>query len=347
LARVSLLDGKRILPGEEAPAQLIVEEDVVCTAGERFVIRFYSPLTTIGGGRVVFPYSHKPRGTAARRVLSERIQALDSVDSSREEERFSLLVEQTGILDFDKAAAWIQETQDGVAALAERALKRGNALELKGDKPVYISRACFEVISAAVIGALGDYHASHSSERGMPLDELLRIAALGKLNGKAARSLIAILAGKKLIAVEDAWVRLPDFVRQHDEALRKDVEALFAYCKKLAFQPPTLEEVRAELLKTNPGMDANNFSSLIKSLKNSRRLALLPGEFLLTDEVENDMMEVLSKIEGYVTLASVRDATNSSRKFILPILEYFDSRGYTRRVVDPKAGDVRVVKRAK
>ena len=342
LARVSLLDAKRILPGEEIPAQLITEEDVVCTAEERFIIRFYSPLTTIGGGRVIFPYAHKPRGRAVRLAASERVRALSAADA---ETRFSLLVGQTGVLDFDKAAFFVQETHDGMAALAARVLKRGDVLELKGDRPVYISRGYFNELSSAITEALRDYHASHASERGMPLDELPRVKALDKLTGKAARSLIAILVEKGAVVIEDAWVRLPDFERQHDEALYKDVDALFAYCKKRAFQPPTLEEARDELLKTNPGMDADAFSSLIKSLKNSRRIALLPGGFLLTDEVENDVTAVLLKIEGYITLASVRDATESSRKFIMPILEYFDSKGYTRRVVDPKAGDVRIMKK--
>ncbi|MCL2010457.1 MAG: selenocysteine-specific translation elongation factor [Synergistaceae bacterium] len=343
MARVSLLEGRRVLPGEEVPAQLIAEEDVVCTADERFVVRFYSPLATIGGGKVVFPYAHKPRGRAARLAASERIRALSVADA---ETRFSLLAEQAKVLDFDKAAAFLQETRDGMAALASGALKRGGVLELKGDKPVYVSRACFDELSSAVTGALGAYHASRASERGIPLDELSRMPALEKLGGKAARSLVSVLAEKNAVIVEDAWVRLPDFKIKDDDGLRRDIEALFAYCKERAFQPPTLGEARAELLKTNPKMDANAFSALIGSLKKSRRLALLPGEFLLTDEVENDMMNVLLKIEGNVTLASVRDATNSSRKFIMPILEYFDSKGYTRRVVDPKAGDVRVVKRA-
>jgi len=342
LARVSLLGRKHVPPGEEVPAQLIAEEDVVCTAGECFIIRFYSPLTTIGGGRVVFPYSHKPRGRAARLTLLKRIQALSS---SNEETRFSLLVGQVGILDFDKAAAWAQETHNGLAALAAQALKSGRVLELKGDKPIYVSQAYFDSLSSAIIEVLKGYHASHASERGMPLDELLRAKALDKLSGKAARSLIPLLAEKRTVTVEDAWVSLPDFERKDDEVLRRDVETLFEYCKKRAFQPPTLEEARSELLKTNPRMDANAFFLLIKNLKNSRRLVLLPGEFLLTDEVENDVMEVLLKVDGGVTLASVRDATQSSRKFILPILEYFDSKGCTRRVVDPKAGDVRIVKR--
>jgi selenocysteine-specific elongation factor len=344
LARVSLLDGKHVPPGEEAPAQLITEEDVVCTAEERFIIRFYSPLTTIGGGRVVFPYSHKPRGAAARRVSSARIRALDTAGV---EARFQVLVEQAGIMDFDKVAASLQETHEATSELAARALKLGSVVELKGDKPVYVSRVCFEGIASAIAGALGDYHSSHASERGMRLDDLSRAPALDKLGGKAARSLITLLSEKKIVIIEDSWVRLPNFERKDDEAISRDAEALFSFCKKRAFQLPTLEEARDELLKTNPGMGADAFSSLIGSLKNSRRLALLPGEFLLTDEVENDMMEVLLKTEGGVTLASVRDATKSSRKFILPILEYFDSKGHTRRVVDPKAGDVRIVRRQK
>ena len=61
--------------------------------------------------------------------------------------------------------------------------------------------------------------------------------------------------------------------------------------------------------------------------------------YVLTAEMEQAMRDILRGIGGNVTLAAVRDATRSSRKFILPVLEYFDSKGYTRRV-----GDVRVVK---
>ena len=81
------------------------------------------------------------------------------------------------------------------------------------------------------------------------------------------------------------------------------------------------------------------FGALIQSLRNSRELALLPGGYVLTAELERAMQDILREIGGNVTLAAVRDRTQSSRKFILPVLEYFDSKGYTRRV-----GDVRVVK---
>jgi selenocysteine-specific elongation factor len=335
LARVSLLDDKRVLPGKEAPAQLVTEEDVVCVMEQRFIIRFYSPLVTIGGGRVIFPYARKPRGAAARKLSSERILALG--DSVSTEKRFSLLLEQTGVMDFDHALISLQETSPGLTAAAVNAMKGGSVLELKGDKPFYLSRTCFEELASSVTGLLQNYHNSHEEEEGMPLDELTHAGFFLKTiaNVKAVRSLIALAVEKEAVVLEDNKVRLPDFIPKNDETFQKNKESLFAYCHGRAFQPPTLDEARREL-----NMDPRTFSLLVQGLKNGRKLVLLSGEYLLTDEVENEMMDILLKIEGDVTLAAVRDATSSSRKFILPILEYFDSRGYTRRV-----GDVRVVKR--
>jgi selenocysteine-specific elongation factor len=335
LARVSLLDGKWVLPGDEAPAQLVTEEDVVCVLEQRFILRFYSPLVTIGGGRVVFPYGHKPRGAAARKLSSERIRALS--DAMTAEKRFSLLVEQAGVMVFDRGVVALQETPSHLAEVAGRAVKNGSVLELKGDKPVYLFPACFEELTSAAATLLKAYHESRPSEEGMPLDELARAGFFLKknLDAKTARSSISLLAEKGIVALEDNRVRMSDFTPRSDEVFQKNKKALFSYCRKRAFQPPTLNEARKDL-----NMDPRAFSLLVQGLKNARKLVLLSGEYLLTNEVENAMMDVLSKIEGDVTLAAVRDVTNSSRKFILPILEYFDSRGYTRRV-----GDVRVVKR--
>lgn len=333
LARVSLLETRQILPGEEAPAQMVIEEDIVCTAEQRFIIRFYSPLVTIGGGRVIFPYAHKPRGAAVRKLSAERINALSKVTSA--EERFTLLVNQAGMLDFDRASVATQEEPSELSVIASRVLRNGALVELKGDRPVYVSHACLEDLSSEVQNALRGYHEAYASEAGMPFDALTR-AALKTMDPKVARSLVTFLADRNTLVIEENGVRMPDFVPRDDEAFRKNSEALFAYCRRKAFQPPTLEEAKTDLK-----MDPRVFSLLLQSLKNSRRLVLLSGEYLLTDEVENLVLEVLQKIEGDVTLAAVRDATDSSRKFILPVLEYFDSKGYTRRV-----GDVRVVRKA-
>ncbi|MDR3230323.1 MAG: selenocysteine-specific translation elongation factor [Synergistaceae bacterium] len=338
LARVSLLEARNVPPGGEAPAQLVIEEPVVCTAEQRFIIRFYSPLLTIGGGRVVFPYARKPRGAVARVASAERIRALSAVTDGKEgsvEARLALLVNQAGMMDFDQASLAIQEGAAELSVIAARLIRDGLVLELKGERPVYLSHARFDELALDVENTLKAYHEAHSSEAGMPADELAR-TALRMQDNRAARSLVAILAERGAVVVDEKGARLPTFAPRNDEAFRKNREALFALCRQRAYQPPTLEEARAEL-----NMDPQAFSLLIQSLKNSRRLVLLSGEYLLTDETESSVLNVLEKIGGNVTLAAVRDVTNSSRKFILPILEYFDSKGYTRRV-----GDVRVVRKA-
>ena len=73
-----------------------------------------------------------------------------------------------------------------------------------------------------------------------------------------------------------------------------------------------------------------------KFLKERKEVNIIGEGYLLFSKTEEDLLDKLAKIEGEITLAGVRDLTNSSRKYILPLLEYFDSRGITRRVGDKR-----------
>ena len=332
LARVSLLRTRTVVPGEEEPAQLVLEEPVVCTADQRFIIRFYSPLITIGGGRVVFPYSHKPRGAAARTAALSRIGALASAATS--DERLRCLVTEAGMMDAPRAAIAVQEAPSDLAAVVARLVKAGDLVELKGERPLLLSPSRFASLEAEALAEVEGYQKAFPSEAGMPLDELMRRLSL--TDAKVIRALAGLLAERSRLVVEDNKARTPDFVVRSEGEFRRNSEALASFCRARGWQLATLEEVRSELR-----MEPNAFTQLIQSLKNTKGLALLDGGYVLTAEMENAMLDILRGIGGNVTLAAVRDATNSSRKFILPVLEYFDSKGYTRRV-----GDVRVVKGA-
>ena len=173
------------------------------------------------------------------------------------------------------------------------------------------------------------------SEAGIPLDELMR--RLSMADAKALRALSGLLAERGRLVVEDNKARTPDFVVRNEGEFRRNREALASFCRARGWELATLDEVRAELRMAPPA-----FTQLIQSLKNTKGLVLLDGGYVLTAEMENAMLDILREIGENVTLAAIQDATKSSRKFILPVLEYFDSKGYTRRV-----GDVRVVKGAR
>ena len=99
----------------------------------------------------------------------------------------------------------------------------------------------------------------------------------------------------------------------------------------MGYSMPSVEEAQAAL-----GFTAEEMKRIIAYLKEKKELALITGAFLLFLEIEADFKEKLANISGDITLAAVRDATGSSRKYALPLLEYFDSKGITRRVGDKR-----------
>ena len=317
LARVSLLKSKFIEPGEEQPAQLVLEEPVVCTYGQKFIIRFYSPLITIGGGEIIYPYSYKPRGAAARAKVLERINNLSN--SRTPERRFEYLIHEFGKIEKSEALLLIQDISENVEKLAGELISQGKILELDNN---YVSKEYCDEMLNSLVNTVKDYQNSYKSEIGIPLENLNFSRALINL---ALNKNILILAGNKL--------HTPDFVPENDEEFAKNIDIIKNLCISRKWQLMTLDELRREI-----NLPEKVFTKVIQAMKNSKELALIPEGYILVSELENEMRNILRSLGDKITLAQVRDATGSTRKFILPILEYFDSKGYTRR-----AGDYRVV----
>lgn len=318
LARISLLKSKQIEPGEQTPAQLVLEEPVVCTYGQRFIIRFYSPLITIGGGEIIFPYSYKPRGASSRAKILDRITNLINTKNNPEK-RFEYLINERGILNKDETLFLVQDIQGNIENIAKKLISDGKILELDNN---YISQKYCSELLENLKKSVQDYQKSYKSEKGMPIE-----------NANISRGLISIAVGKKILIFEDNKLHTPDFIPENDEIFNSQKAKLKDICLKNKWQLLTIDELKKEL-----NIPEKSFNKIIQAMKNSGELAIIPGNFILILEIENDMKDILKNIGNQVTLAQVRDTTGSTRKFILPILEYFDSKGYTRR-----AGDFRVV----
>ncbi|MBQ9419042.1 MAG: selenocysteine-specific translation elongation factor [Synergistaceae bacterium] len=318
LARVSLLTSKQIEPGQTMPVQLVLEESVVCTYGQRFIIRFYSPLITIGGGEIVFPYSYKPRGAIARSKILERIENLIQ-SSGNPERRFEYLLYEAGSIEKSEAMLLVQDTANNVEAVAKSLISKGKAIELDNS---YISKKhCGDLLNE-LVNSVKSYQNLYKSEIGMPLE-----------SSNTSRTLINIAVEKNMLVLEKNKLHTPEFIPENDEVFNQQKSAVKDICMKNKWQLLTLDE-----LKQTVNLPEKSFTKIIQAMRNSGEIALIPGGYVLLSELENEMRELLRSLGSQVTLAQVRDATGSTRKFILPILEYFDSKGYTRR-----AGDYRVV----
>ena len=213
----------------------------------------------------------------------------------------------------------IQDTLTNVEGIAKSLITKGKIIEIDNN---YISKKYCTKLLDDLKKSVENYQNSYKSEAGMPLE-----------NANISRSLVNLAVENGILTLENNKLHTPDFVPENDEIFNTQKAILKDICIKAKWQLLTIDELKKEM-----NIPEKSFIKLVQAMKNSNELVLVPGNYVLISEIANEMRDILKKLGNKVTLAQVRDATGSTRKFILSILEYFDSKGYTRR-----AGDYRVV----
>ncbi len=332
LARIVLLEGKTLEPGHTEPLQLVLEEPVVAALGQRFVIRFYSPLQTIGGGEVLTPYAKRPSGRKMRDAIHQKLLSLQGVENRQE--RILRVLDMDGQMSLPDLMVRVQERRSDLIPILEALESQKQLVHLKAGEGLLLSAQAAEGWAERFCDALKKYHQDFPHQKGMVSDDLIKALFLEEERRYGRIFLERLIAGGR-IKSEEALLRMPDFVPVDDKAFCQDRDRLLEICREKGYQMPLLEELPAAM-----GKSAKDFASLLEQVRKSGDAAILDGTFLLSKEVEGQLMELLSSVEGGFTLAQVRDLTGSSRKYVLPLMEYLDGKGITRRV-----GDKRIVLR--
>ncbi|WP_286847659.1 MULTISPECIES: selenocysteine-specific translation elongation factor [Aminobacterium] len=325
LARVSLFDKTKLLPGEKTVAQLVMEEDIVASIDQRFVIRFYSPLVTIGGGKILSPYGHKPKGKGAKEDYMDGLNHFLEAEDS--EKRLEIQVHSHGILKKSDGVLALQELPEDLDKLAQSLEKRKKIVILSAGADYYVSWSEYSDLLERTVSFLHSFHKERPHQEGAIIDDLLT-GPLKTVERRLARTFLDHLqADGVLVIANKNVVRLPDFAPQDDSAFFKDLDRFNAFCDEKEFQLPMIEEVQEGL-----GMKEKDFSRFLKDIRERGEASLVGGKYVLSQRVENKLLHILKEIKDNITIGTVRDITGSSRKYILPLLEYMDAKGFTRRV---------------
>lgn len=327
LGRVVLLDADLLPPGHEALAQLRLEAPAVAAPGDRFVIRRYSPAYTIGGGAIL-----DPSPTRHRRREGEMLDRLRHLESGS---------------PLDRARSWVRERREGsfeVTDLAgglqldeEQAEALVGGLESAGDITLlgpgrYADAQRAEALRAQVLEALDAYHLAHPLEEAMPTPRLQ--AALGSPPPELHSWALKRLREEGLIAAESgSWRRAGHQVRLAD-AHQHALDALRRRANEAGMSPLTREEALALF----PAGDAQ----ALLALAVARGVVVPVGEFVISRAILAHAAGQLTEryqAAGPVRIADVRDLWGTTRKYVIPLLEFFDGAGFTRR-----EGDLRHVR---
>jgi selenocysteine-specific elongation factor len=328
IGRIVLPDVAHIEPGVTASARIYLDAPAVLVRGDRFILRAYSPLSTIAGGTILDPAPPR-RGVRtaagiarlARLLESDQVAVMTAIDDAG---LSGLALPQlTGRL----GVGWEQRqaTIDGLA-------KAGLAADISG---VLVSTSRLSAVEEALIAAVTRYHASHPLEDGIPREEIReRLFANAPL--PVFEHVLRALTAHKRIIVRDRIA-----LAGHNVALT-DVEARARDAMIETLRAAKLTPPDSATLATQIGAPLDVITRMAALLVRRADLVRV-GDLLFhasaLKQLKSDIREL--KQGGAVDtidVASFKDRYGITRKYAIPLLEYLDRERITRRV-----GDVRKI----
>lgn len=315
MSRVALFGTEEVVPGASAHAQLRLEAPVVACCGDRFVIRSYSPITTIAGGVVLEPVPPK------RKRLSDRERgALDGLARGG----------MRALCGAVALAGWegLEEAMLGV-----RVGWGGGKPQTLGEDLWRLDTVLFDAGIAArgegeILRAVRRHHDLHSLTAGAPL-AVLRAALPSHAHPRLADGLVARLARAGRLVIEGKIARLPEFTAALSPEEEELSGRLLRALADTGLQGPATSELEA-IVSGHPRTGA-----VLAFLAAEGRILLLGDAYwVMAEDLDRAASRVVEELGGEEGLgpADFRTVLPVTRKHLIPILAYLDARGVTHRL---------------
>jgi selenocysteine-specific elongation factor len=331
LCRVVLLEKEELQPGERAYVQLRLEEPLTAQRNDRFVIRNYSPMYTIGGGIIIEPVTAK-----AKRFNKDYVEELKIKESGSAES----ILEKT----VEKLSSEYPDAQVILKALGKNDEKLEEALEAlvsdkilikltSLDKPIYIHKKFIKTKALDIEKLLQRFHSDNPLKAGISKEEFKNKIFGKNIKQKTYDELLQHLIERNIISLHGSFISLYDFeIKYTKEQLRTKNKILSSF-EEAKYAPPKYEEL-AEGEK-----DKKAFKMVFDSLLDMGELMKAADECIFLGRYYEEAKENVVKFiqeNGSISAAQARDIWSTSRKFAVALLENFDSIKLTRRVEDTR-----------
>ena len=327
IAEVGLLEGRQLKPGQSGLARLKLDAPLLLLPGDRFIVRQFSPVITIGGGVVL------DGAEPARRVRAEeRLAFVKAVAEATPGDVLLARVARRGVAGLSLAEA-VAETgwlPARVHEISSQLQKAGKVVLCDG---LLITVERFTALRQQTLAAVEQFHKANPLVAGINQEQLREQLGVGP---EVCRSLLDMLVRGKKLEVTGDQVRGAGrgVVLRDDEAESKQrIEQAFA---KAGLQVPALKEVLASLR-----IDQARAQKIVTLLLRDRVLVKLSDDLVFHRDALEGLRQLVVAQKSKtpkLNIASFKDLTGVSRKYAIPLLEYLDRERVTKRV-----GDERVI----
>lgn len=341
LARVQIINEKdEIAQGEKGFAQFRLESSVVVLPNERFIVRSYSPQITIAGGKILDGLANKHR----RKDLAETLQYLeklaDSLKNDDKQSELKLFLEKAGetglkFQDLQSRTGWIDSI---LQRELQEILTKKSVIEAEG---IYLSRTVFENLAGKTLQTIQAHHQTEPLSRGL-LRETLREKVFAHLPTEIFKKTLQILAERSEILAEKDVVRASSYSQNLSANDKQILEKLKEIYETTKLEVPTLENALLEVIKGTKS-NLTEARKIFQLLLDSGEIVKVSNDFYFSSKAIGELVEKLKdhaskSPDKLIDVPAFKDLAGISRKYAIPLLEYFDQQKITRR-----AGDKRLI----
>ena len=328
-ASIFLLDRDELAPGETGFVQLRLESPVVALPQDRFVIRGSSAIQTIGGGVILdgHPDKHK-------RFSASVVADLSLLKDGTREQALRQYIDHSGVggINLEELLNRVEMSSSDVQSIIRQMAGRGDLLVIDSEKLKVIASGSYQMLRGRALAQLGEFHQRFPMKSGLSKEEL-RTKLPPEIDVKLFQILISELIQSKEVVLEKDKLRLSGHhISSVDlKGLAKRVEAAVL---KGGLQPPSPKELSEEWSETEGEVRAI-FEHLVHEgvlvrIKNEMYFHRIPFENL------REKLVTHLKKHQEITTPQFKEMAQASRKYVIPLIEYFDQTKLTLRLAEKR-----------
>ncbi|HHD2752683.1 TPA: selenocysteine-specific translation elongation factor [Clostridium perfringens] len=331
LGRVVILDKEEIEPGQDAYIQLRLESEICAQKGDNLVIRNYSPMITLGGGKVINPVARKAKRFKEDYLIQLKLMEKGSIEEVVENVVLSLSENFPNSQEIIKG---LGRNVENIDYILDKLYENKKIIRIEnGKSKFFIHNKFFTKKSEEIYEILKNFHKENPLKVGMNKEELRSKSFSNKVKQKIFQNFLELMKEKEIIKEGANVVALKEFEINLTKAQRGIKEKILESYLESGITSPKIKDI------IDDKKLEKEYLKIYNLLVEEGALVKLPEDVVMhkevIDSVKDKIIEWLNK-NGSITLGEAKELLGVSRKYLVAILEYLDQAEITKRLEDKR-----------
>lgn len=331
LGRVVILDKEEIEPGQDAYIQLRLESEICAQKGDNLVIRNYSPMITLGGGKVINPVARKAKRFKEDYLIQLKLMEKGSIEEVVENVVLSLSENFSNSQEIIKG---LGRNVENIDYILDKLYENKKIIRIEnGKSKFFIHNKFFTKKSEEIYEILKNFHKENPLKVGMNKEELRSKSFSNKVKQKIFQNFLELMKEKEIIKEGANVVALKEFEINLTKAQRGIKEKILESYLESGITSPKIKDI------IDDKKLEKEYLKIYNLLVEEGALVKLPEDVVMhkevIDSVKDKIIEWLNK-NGSITLGEAKELLGVSRKYLVAILEYLDQAEITKRLEDKR-----------